>query len=117
MDRVELVRLLVLKSIADDYENVDQVILREVADNLSKLGLVIERPEVVDALSRLVEDGLAKAYLLSAREPYSTELQGMPALDLVEEDFKTYFYVTQQGKDVLLSDRTVWPFDEDGNPL
>jgi len=40
----------------------------------------------------------------------------MPALDVVEEDFKTYFYITQKGRDLHLSDDTWWPFDNDDNP-
>jgi hypothetical protein len=38
MNRGELVRLLVLDSIADDYENVDQIILGEVGERLAKNG-------------------------------------------------------------------------------
>ena len=65
---------MVLDSICDDYENVDQVILRDVAKNCSKLGFTVERTDVVEALSQLIEDGLAKAYLLSSRmEPGYSE--------------------------------------------
>jgi len=45
MNRGELVRLLVLNAIANDYENVDQVILGEVGERLAKMGMTIERPE------------------------------------------------------------------------
>ncbi|HLM97960.1 MAG TPA: hypothetical protein VK335_01675 [Bryobacteraceae bacterium] len=117
IDRNELVRRLVLNAICDDYENVDQVILRDVAQDGAKLGLTLERSDVVEALASLVRDGLAKAYLLSAFAPYSTELQGMPPLDVVEEYFKTYFYITKEGMDLHLSDDSWWPFDEDGRPL
>jgi len=103
---------LVLSEISDDYENIDQVILPEVSKVCAKCGLVIERSEIVDALARLIQDGLAKAYELSCWEPFSTELHGMPVVDLVEEDFKTYFYITKQGKDFHLSDDTWWPFDD-----
>jgi hypothetical protein len=57
MDRYELVRRLVLNSIFDDYENVDQVILRGVAEDGAKCGLTIERSEIVNALSGLIMDG------------------------------------------------------------
>jgi hypothetical protein len=60
MDRSEIVRRLILISISDDYENVDQVILRQVAKTGAKLGLAIGRPEIVDRL--------AKAYLFPPRE-------------------------------------------------
>ena len=114
MNRRELVRRLVLNSISDDFENVDQVILRDVAEDGVKCGLTIERSEVVQALAGLIEDGLAKAYLLSSRDPFSNPLQGMPALDVVETDFKTYFY-TKKGQDLHLFDDTWWPFDDDRN--
>jgi hypothetical protein len=115
MNRGELVRLLVLNAISDDYENVDQVILRYVGEQLAKLDIAIERPEIVNVLGGLIQDGLAKAYLLSGTEPYSTELHGMPPLDVVEEYFKTYFYITKKGVDLLLSGRKEWPFDDEGN--
>jgi hypothetical protein len=57
MDRYELVRGLVLNSIFDDYENADQVILRDVAEDGAKCGLTIERSEIVNALSGLIMDG------------------------------------------------------------
>ncbi len=69
----------------------------------------------MNALGGLIQDGLAKAYLLSDTEPYSTELHGMPPLDAVEEDFKTYFYITKKGIDLLLASKTDWHFDDEGN--
>ena len=115
MNRQELVRRLVLNSISDNFENVDQVILRDVAQDGAKCGLTIERSEVVHVLAGLVEDGLAKAYLLSGRDPFSNELQGMPALDLVEKDFRTYFYITKKGMDLHFHDDICWPLDDEGN--
>jgi hypothetical protein len=115
MDRRELVRLLVLNEICDDLENVDQIILPHVAEQTAKCGLTIERSEIVEALGGLVRDGLAKVYILSPWEPFSTELANMPPLDVVEENFETYFYVTKKGIDLHLSDDTWWPFDDEGN--
>src|SRR5208282_1292762 len=63
MIRGDFVRRWVLTSISDDFENVDQVILREVAETGAKCGLTIDRSEVVQALADLIEDGLAKAYI------------------------------------------------------
>jgi hypothetical protein len=113
MDRSELVRRLVLNWISDDYENVDQVILRQVAETGAKLGLAIGRAEIVDALAGLVADGLAKAYLFPPRESCCTELSGMPALDIVEEYFKTYFLITKKGMEFHLSDTTWRPLDDE----
>jgi hypothetical protein len=115
MKRREFVQRLTLNAICDDFENVDQVILPQVAERGKKCGLAISRSEIVEALSALVEQGLAKAYNLSGsdKNPFSGELQGMPVLDLVEEDFRTYFYITKQGMDVHLSDDKWWPFDDE----
>jgi hypothetical protein len=113
MSRSELVRRLILNAISDDYENVDQVILRQVAADGSKLGLAIGRAEVVDALAGLVEDGLAKAYDLSGTGPFCTELKTMPPLDDIEEDFHTYFYITKPGMDFHRSDDSWFPWEPD----
>jgi hypothetical protein len=115
MDRTELVPRMVLNAICDDYENVDQVIFPQVAEDCAKLGLIVERSDIVAALAELVADGLATAYLLSSTGP-SKEVPGMPPMDVVEENFKTYFYVTPKGMSLHLSDDAWWTFDEDGNP-
>jgi hypothetical protein len=98
----------------DDFENVDQTILRNVAEVAARCGLTVGRSEVVENLRELVEAGLAKAYDLSATtdDPFSGELHGMPPLDVPEENFRTYFYPTQQGMEVHKSDGTWWPLDD-----
>ncbi len=116
MNTTELIQKMVLSEISDDYENVDQIILPVVARECAKLGIAVERSDVVGALAELVEDGLAKAYRLSSTTP-AIALQGMPTLDIVEEYFETYFYITKQGLDQHLSDDTWWPFDDEGQPL
>jgi hypothetical protein len=105
MLRSELVRRLVLNSICDDFENVDQIILRDVASAAANSGFTVDRAEVVTALTSLVEEGLAKAYILTGtgRNPFSGELNVMPPMDVVEEDFKTYFYITKKGLELRLS--------------
>ncbi len=113
MRRNDLIRLMVLNAICDDYENVDQMILPYVEKDCAKLGLTMERSEIVNALSELVGGGLARAYPLPSSEP----LQGMPGLDAVEENFTTYFFITEKGMDLHLSDDTWWPFDDQGEPL
>ena len=37
----------------------------------------------------------------------------MPSLDVVEEDFETYFYTTKKGMD--LQDASSFPYDDEGN--
>jgi len=113
---VPLIRLFVLDAICDDYENVDQVILRHVAGYCAKLGMAVYRSDVVKALHQLVESGMAKAYRLYSTEPFKEDLEGMPPLEVAETDFGTYFYITKKGMERHLSDDG-WPFDEDGEPL
>ncbi len=115
MERLDLIRRLVLDSISDDFENVDQIILRDVTRDGARFGLAIERSDIVDALDRLIKDGLAKAYILSGkmRDPFAGELPGMPSLDILEHDFQTYFYITKKGKDFHLADDSWWPFEDD----
>jgi hypothetical protein len=115
LTRSELIRRLVLNSICDDFENVDQIILRDVTKDSAKFGLTIERSDVVDGLAGLIEDGLAKAYILSGTggNPFSGELDCIPPMDLVEENFKTYFYITKEGKELLLSNDIWWSADDE----
>ena len=112
---------MVLGSMCDDVENIDQIILPTVARDCAKLGFSVDRAEIVKTVSDLVTDGLVKAYDMSGsgtkRDPFSGELPGMPPVDAVEEDFKTYFYPTKKGFDFHLSDETWWPFDDDDNVL
>jgi hypothetical protein len=112
--RKEFVRRLVLNSICDFGENVDQCILKDVGKDGAKCGLSIDRTEVVETLAGLVADGLAKASFLSPREP-EREIQGMPSMDVIEEFFTTYFFITEKGMALHLSDDIWYPFDDDGN--
>lgn len=108
-------RRFVLNAISDDYENIDQVILAEVSKDTARCGLKIERLEVVEALSGLIRDGFAKAYILSGTEPYCQEITGIPKVDEREEDFKTYFYITLKGSEFQTSHDAWWPFDDEDN--
>lgn len=60
----DFVDRLVLNEICDDFENVDQVILRRVGEAAAECGVHVERADVVAALGRLVGRGLVKAYRL-----------------------------------------------------
>jgi hypothetical protein len=117
MTRAEFLQRLVLNAICDDFENLDQMILGEVAGQALKCGLTIQRSDIVRTLQELVQGGLAKAYDLSSSgtDPFSGEIAGIPPLDVVEEDFKTYFYVTHQGQECHKADAIWWPFDDDGS--
>ena len=45
---------------------------------------------------------MAKAYILSGTGS-ATELHDIPPLDAIEENFKTYFFITKGGMDLHLS--------------
>ncbi len=88
-DRSERVKANVLNEIADDYEEIGQVMIQlgrwatEVA---------VTRDEAKAALLMLVEQGLAKAYdLYVSHEPIS----GSPNPEY------HYFYITPEGIDAL----------------
>jgi len=60
----------------------------------------------------LIRRLLREAYDLSGtmgRDPFAGELPGMQCMDTVEEDFGTYFYITQKGMDVHIADDQWWP--------
>ncbi len=105
----------VLNSICDCRMNVDQCILSMVNTHSDKTGVTISRAEVVGAMTGLVESDLAKAEHLSPWPGESVEVEGMPPMDEVEEDFKTYFFITEKGMKLHLSDDSWYPFDDDGN--
>jgi hypothetical protein len=115
MTRGEFIKWLVLNEVCDDFENMDQVILRRVAETGARCGLTVDRWEVVQALAELVDRGLVKAYdLRGVSDPFAGEIEGMPAVDTVEEDFRTYFYVTPEGRKLRESDDSWWPLDDEG---
>ena len=118
MEKRELVRLLVLNEICDDFENIDQIILKNVAPQAAKLGITVTRDDIAEELARLIDDGLAKAYDLTMDDPLGHPLPGMPNVERNETNaFRTYFYITKRGMEIHLSDFPTWPFDEDGNPV
>jgi hypothetical protein len=113
--RREYVRMEVLNSICDGCENVDQCILSMVNTHSDKTGITITRGEIVEALTELVKSGLAKAEHLSPWPGESVEVEGMPTMDEIEEFFKTYFFITERGMEVHLSNGPRWPRDDEGN--
>jgi hypothetical protein len=102
-------------SICDDGENMDQIILLAVNMNSDKTGATIGRAEVVDALTQLVKGRLARAVVLGWPTGPDVYPKGMPPMEVVEEFFKTYFFITEKGMKAHRSDDTWYPLDDDGN--
>jgi hypothetical protein len=114
MTREELVRLAVLMNIADACEEPVRVYQR-VAGDLGPCGLWVAPEETQDALIKLTESGLAKAYRMSgaySREPSAAELQGVPPFD---GSYNYYFYITEDGLRSLAIGRARedWPLDDE----
>lgn len=109
MTREELVRLAVLMSIADDYEEPVHVYLG-VAEDLGPCGLWVAPEETQQALTELTQSGLAKAYKLS---PPQQELDGVPPFD---GSYDYYFWITEDGLRSLAIGRARddWPLDDEG---
>src|ERR1039458_3895214 len=110
MEQTEIIRRLVLNEICDDYENVDQTILADVSSDGARLGLTVNRADIVNALASLVADGFAGAYLLYPQP--TKRLEHMPVLDVPEEFFATYFLATDKGKALDKLDNSWWPFED-----
>ena len=109
VNRTELVRHLVLTAISDDYENLE-MIHQLVAKRSSRCGLSISISEIIRALGNLIEAGFASPYQLSGTAPPQV-MEGRLSPGQFE-DFYTYFLTTQKGMELLRSDRSSWPFDE-----
>ena len=110
MTREELIRRAVLNSCCDDWENIDQVMLRDAVDYCAECGITIDRADIVEALAGLFRDGLVQAY----GPPSGFLLDAMPAVDEPEEYFETYFYLTEKGMELHMSDDPSAPFDPEG---
>jgi hypothetical protein len=115
MTRAEFVQRLILNSMCDDFENVDQVVLRDVSEVAAKCVTDRRASRGREESAGARRRGLAKAYDLSTgnSDPFSGELRDMRPLDTPEVDFSTYFYPTSKGMEFHKSDRTWWPLDHD----
>lgn len=115
MRRHQLVRTFVLDAIADDYENLEQI-TKHVTSLSARCGITIESSEILQALGDLIAADLAKAYRLSNET--AEEFHGMPPSDQIGSPHLSttsdvYFWVTQEGRRLQLSDCADWPFDDD----
>jgi hypothetical protein len=113
VNKQELLRRLVLNTICDDYENVDQTVFQNVSGCCARSGWAIERSDVVSTLSGLVAEGLAKAYCFVESQP--VELPAMPPLS--DDDFDFWFCITSSGMAYHLADNTWWPADDKTLPI
>ncbi len=111
-DHPTLVRMFVLDSICDDYEDRAKI-LRDVSDCAAASRCTVTPEQVDQAIATLVNDGLAKAYKLSGNgDPL--ELPGMPPAHPVLEWYEGYyFWITPAGREVYVA-FSDWPSNDDG---
>lgn len=107
--RYELIRMLALNALSDDYEEPLHV-AEQVAAIGRHYGFPVGAPDVTRALLDLVGLGWAKAYDLRTGAP--SELQGLPS---AERAGQYYYWITAQGRAAQCSFND-WPFEEDGTP-
>ena len=110
MVRKELVRRFVLNEIGDDYEHLEHI-RSLMAKDAERCGLTISTDEIVQSLADLIQSGLAKAYRF--RPPYKSQPDQIPGMPPLEEISEYYFWATPQGRDLQVSDRSWYPFDDD----
>jgi hypothetical protein len=108
MTQRDLLGLLVLAQIADDYEEMDHI-YEMVCERANRCGIVARMDDIGALLIELVASGLAGAYRLSTKSP---PIEIMPPLR--PEDLKEYyFWVTPKGVELFQSSRDQLPFDEE----
>lgn len=108
MTRSELIRMFVLDVIADDYEDLEKI-YADANELAERSGLSIQKSEILEGLIDLIGSGLASAFILTT-VPIQ-KIDGVPPLDKMKD---YYFWVTNKGKELQLSDYGGWPFDEEG---
>jgi hypothetical protein len=118
MSRAELIRMLVLTSIADDYENLEQI-AKGVTRMSTECGMSVSAFEILDALADLIESNTAKACRSDSFKNRWTELDGMPERTEIGSRCETatddaWFWVTERGKQMVLAPDTDGPFDDEG---
>jgi hypothetical protein len=107
-----LVRMFVLNSMADDYENLSVSIIPALNRDGADCGMTIEKDEVVQALREAVELGWVKAYKLYASSRKPDEFGRMPTLEEMEDPMGAWFDLTEAGRKVQMAEFEGWPFDE-----
>lgn len=93
--RSALLRQSVIRAMADDYENLEQVV-GWATRSLSEQGLQASWEELIEVLRQVIDDGLARAYILSPEPPYST-----PVPFTLADSGNLWFYLTAEGIDAV----------------
>jgi hypothetical protein len=121
MLRTDLIKLLVLDEVADDYENFYEIKTEVVAAGVD-CGLKIEPAEIAGALVDLLADGFVKAYRLYPgpvqEVPSSAAAASLPSEALTVCSYSDqrpgdrYYLPTPKGRE--LHQNAEWPLDDEG---
>ena len=84
-----------LRSMADDYESFE-ILFNEASRQAEEQGQPPSRAEAIEALEQLINEGLAKAYILSP-----TRSGSMPAEFSRRDVDQLWFYITPDGKRLI----------------
>jgi hypothetical protein len=95
MRRFDLIQMLVLDEISDDFEE-PQHIHERLAHLSERCQLTITQENVRQALTDLVQSGRAKAYRLSLGDP-GEEIQGAPPPERAND---YYYWITDEGRKI-----------------
>lgn len=111
MTRKELITMLILGVVSDDYEETDKV-MRDVTSLGDQCNTHISPAELLENLRDLVEGGLVSVYRLYTDGRPATKMPTMPDADEIEN---YYFWATESGRDFRLATYSNWPFDDEGS--
>jgi glucosamine kinase len=93
-DEQGMIMHMTLDAISNDYEYLDDQILKDVGTWAAEEGISFDRAAVIRALETLVKDGYAQTYRLSPQPPHCKVVPYDPAS--IEE---LAFYVTNRGRE------------------
>jgi hypothetical protein len=84
MNREDRIAPLVMRAIADDYEDMEMVVF-EVSRWADEEGLAVSPAEISACLTRLIEQGMAAAYLLRPTAEPPKPVQYLPQSDVAKQ--------------------------------
>jgi hypothetical protein len=115
MTRAELIRLFVLNSCCDDYEDIVQI-TKHTDEVGPKCGMTVSEEDIIQALGELMELGYVRAWNLTPppRPEPIKEYRGMPSPEEIAA-FDPWFFRTEGGLAVFKPLSSDWLFDETNN--
>ena len=97
------IRKLILRAIADDYEEFNRVV-QDVKGWAAERGIAVQRQFILALLDGLVRDGYAQAYMLSAVPTASAQAVAFNASHVDDH----WFYVTPKGAQLVREFQEEW---------